>query len=92
MNRYLVLAALLLVGVATVVGCNPAANNSSVSSPVDYGNGVYYFPVVDRHFGNALSAFIGARPELELVALTGNDAGLYGSNVGHFAVFRQKAK
>jgi uncharacterized protein YpmB len=60
--------------------------------PVFYGNGVYYFNVVEEEFGKELSEFIEKNPGLELVAIAPNDAYSFNRWVkGYFVVFRPKA-
>lgn len=56
----------------------------------DYGNGVYHFMYTDELFPKALSAFIAAHPELEVLAISGNSAKVYGQNSGYFVVFKKK--
>ncbi len=41
-------------------------------------------------FPKALSAFIAAHPELEVLAISGNSAKVYGQNSGYFVVFKKK--
>lgn len=56
----------------------------------DYGNGVYHFMYNHNLFPRALSAFIAAHPELEVLAISGNSAKVYGQNSGYFVVFKKK--
>ena len=56
----------------------------------DYGNGVYYFMYTGELFPKALSAFIAAHPELEVLAISGKSSSLYGHNSGYFVVFKGK--
>ena len=56
----------------------------------DYGNGVYHFMYTDELFPKALSAFIAAHPELEVLAISGNASSLYGHNSGYFVVFKKR--
>ena len=56
----------------------------------DYGNGVYHFMYTGELFPEALSAFIAAHPELEVLAISGNSSSLYGHNSGYFVVFKKK--
>jgi hypothetical protein len=91
-----VLVIALLVIVAVIYSCNPTANPSNVrpsgdiSAVVDYGHGVYYFPYKGQEFGNAISVFIGSRPEIEYIGSTGDGNGAYGRDQGYFVFFRQK--
>lgn len=45
-------------------------NGEQKSEILNYGNGVYYFPYIQDDFANALSAFRGQYPELELITIT----------------------
>ena len=56
----------------------------------DYGNGVYHFMYNHNLFPMPLSAFIAAHPELEVLAISGNAAKVYGQNSGYFVVFKKK--
>lgn len=56
----------------------------------DYGNGVYYFAVRGREFGQSLSSFIERHPDLELVSVSGEEH--HTASFVHFVVFRQKSK
>lgn len=91
--------AYLLVGailVAVIVsGCIPPAADpanvrataTSPNAPIDYGNGVYYFPYVGADFANALSSFRKANPDMEQESMTGDAAGGYGVDSGYFVTF-----
>jgi|GEM_PF-4822207 len=58
---------------------------------VDFGNGVYYFPLVGSDFGNALATFRAAHPDLGQEAMAGDNAlGGRGNAVGYFVTFRYK--
>lgn len=56
----------------------------------NYGNGVYHFMYTDELFPKALSAFIAAHPELEVLAISGDAAKLYSQNSGYFVVFKKR--
>lgn len=57
----------------------------------DYGNGVYHFGYTGELFPKALSAFIAAHPELEVLAISGNSSyNIYGKDSGYFVVFKKK--
>jgi hypothetical protein len=91
----LVLVILVLLFVVVINKKNPAADPKNVgkistSAVVDYGNGVYYFNYTGTGFGNALSTFLSEHRELELLSMTGDGTGAYGSDDGYFVVFRTK--
>lgn len=87
---------IVLVLIVAVSGCNNSANDPSsvghgpTNEIVAYGNGVYYFPYIGAKFGNSLSTFLESHTELEVVAMTGNGRGAYGTEIGYFVVFRPK--
>lgn len=56
----------------------------------DYGKGVYYFRYTGELFPKALSAFIAAHPELEVLAISGDGSDTYGHNSGYFVVFKKR--
>lgn len=61
-----------------------------LSKVVAYGNGVYYFPFKESEFGHSVSLFIQYHPDLQLTAMTGDQAAGQGRNRGYFAVFKKK--
>lgn len=65
-----------------------AVGNTSIVVPVNYGNGVYYFPVTEAAFGNSLSEFIAQHQTLEVMAMTGDGTKSYGWDKGYFVVFK----
>jgi hypothetical protein len=81
---------LLLVMALAISGCDPAANPKNVGKdgilPVDYKNGVYYFPCNNSTFGNSLSQFIESHKDLEVTAIAFKDY----SGQGYFVVTKQK--
>lgn len=81
--------------VLLAAGCSTASdstkvNHTKIVAPIDYGNGVYYFSTGGAQFGNSLSDFIENHPELEIVAITGDGNGGYGSDMGYFVVFSKQ--
>jgi hypothetical protein len=62
---------------------------TKIIAPLDYGNGVYYFPIVSAEFGNSLSAFIKQHPEMEMLSIAPTDEG-YQSIHGYFVIFKNK--
>jgi len=89
----------IMFAVLTCAACNNSLVNQRkvampCSDPVAYGNHIYYFNCsyncTMESFGKALADFIGKNPELEFTSLTGDSAGSYGSDLGYFAVFREK--
>jgi len=79
------------------VSCDsPAADpkkvvtNAEISSVVDYGEGVYYFPYIQQNFGNALASFLRKNPSLQVTAIAGNGALGYGADMGYFVTCQTK--
>lgn len=58
--------------------------------PLQYKNGVYYFPVTRDDFANVLAEFIKEHPELELVTIAGDGTGSDGYDRGYFVIFSEK--
>lgn len=77
-----------------VAGCDSARNPKNVkrvvTSEINYGNGVYYFPYTESDFGNALSSFIQEHPEYEVVSMASNGTTAYGVNQGYFVIVKKK--
>jgi hypothetical protein len=90
MKKILIMLSLVIL----IAGCDSANKVGNVAmisaSPIDYGNGVYYFSKTQASFGNALSAFIKSNPELEITAIAPNGTGGYGADVGYFIVTKRK--
>lgn len=84
---------IVLAGVF-LVSCDPASNPENVRPTTssgditDYGNGVYYFDYTNNAFGNKLSAYLEAHPDLELVEIAPNGTSGYGADDGYFVIFR----
>jgi hypothetical protein len=92
-----VLCLILVFGIFAIAGCEddkPASDVKNVGMtsirPLDYGNGVYYFPSSQANFGNALSAFIAANQDIELTSMASDDSSGYGHTTGYFVVFKVK--
>lgn len=74
------------------VGCSSSVENqefvgkTAIVRPVNYGNGVYYFPKRGATFGNSLSAFLKYNPELTVSAMAPGDERGYGITLGYFVV------
>lgn len=81
-----------------LIGCSKAAEvpkniqNAGVERQsttfLDYGNGLYYFPMVHAPFGNALSSFLASHPCPNNFSFTGNGTGVYGFDTGYWVVCR----
>lgn len=86
---YLFLALLL-------VGCDPASNPANVGegtcAPVDYHNGVLYFPCATAAFANSLSHYRETHPDAEVISIAGNGNGSYGHDQGYFVVIKKQYK
>ncbi|MBI4991730.1 MAG: hypothetical protein HZB99_00740 [Candidatus Harrisonbacteria bacterium] len=82
-----------LLAVALLAACDAAKDPNNIKksgcTPLDYGNGVYYFPCIEANFANALSTFLKNFPMMEVSAMTGNGNGSYGHNMGYFVVVRK---
>lgn len=86
--KFIFTAFILLV---SLMACDGAANLENVGEskgcePLDYHNGVYYFPCNEATFGNALSAFLTERPGVTVAAMTGDGQGSHGRDQGYFVV------
>lgn len=70
----------------------PEKIKESVTTPVSYGNGVYYFGCVERDFAVSLSTFIEntTKDSLEIKAITSDGSNLYGVDKGYFVVVAKK--
>lgn len=90
----------LIMVLFIVQSCGFAGNKENVkpidnieavqASVIDYGNGVFYFDKTKSAFGNTLSCFIKAHPDLELVSIAGDGtSGAYGAENGYFVVFKK---
>ncbi|MBI5077017.1 hypothetical protein HZB94_01370 [Candidatus Falkowbacteria bacterium] len=79
---------------------SPAANPENIGKtnillPVEYGQGVYYFPCVAAEFANSLATFIKQHPELEITSIAPDDKGERkmqngGYISGYFVVCKRK--
>lgn len=80
-----------------VAGCNPDAGNlnnvrfpSEIIAPVHYGESVYYFAATEAKFGNSLVEFIRENPDLEITAIAGDGAHVYGVDQGYWVITEKK--
>lgn len=79
---------------AALCGCGGTADKpenvkSTVTcSPIDYGNGVIYFPCNGAEFGNTLSTWRLSHPGAEIVGLVSDNTGIYGETRGYFMVVK----
>ena len=82
---FLLIAALLMM-----TGCEEEepANSTNVGgvgcTPVDYNNGVYYFPCRKAEFANGVSKFLADNPNAIVTATTGNGTSTHGYDDGYF--------
>jgi hypothetical protein len=96
LGRIALLAVLILaaIGVVVFLTHDDTADSGSVGGvgcmPLDYKNGVYYFGCTGAEFGNALSRFRVEHPDDEVVSMTGNGTGAYGTDQGYFVVVSPK--
>ena len=85
---------LILIFGTLLVSCDTASDGPKkavVCSPVDYGNGVYYFPCMQEDFAISLSVFL-ADSSLIFKGMTGNGKGVYGEDLGYFVVVEKVKK
>jgi hypothetical protein len=82
-----------------IAGCTKDKNASNpdnigqpvTCAPVDYRNGVLYFPCVGSDFGNALSAYRGSHPNTRVEGLTTTESSDPNITInGHFVVVAQR--
>ncbi len=78
------------VGPTIVVEDTAHATKAEPCAPVDYHEGVLYFPCLERDFGLALSSFIGSHPDVEVVSMVGDGTNAAGVDRGYFVVVRPK--
>jgi hypothetical protein len=94
MKKLLVAAA--ACSLLLLAGCGDASDPDNVGAsscaPVDYYNGVYYFPCHQADFGNALSSFIRSNPGMTVQAVTGDGTGGYGRDDGYFVVTKTSSQ
>lgn len=68
------------------------ASNVPVTTPISYGNGVYYFNCNQREFAGALSVFIKdvVTSDLEIKAIASDGTSIYGYDKGYFVIVAKK--
>jgi len=100
---FLAVISTLLIGFVIACGCDSTANTFSnkasnpvgltgMVAPVDYGNGVLYFPCNQAIFANSLSVYLKTHPEKHTVAMAGDgtDTNFYGADRGYFVIVEEK--
>ncbi len=69
-------------------GCDQASDQQNIGkeqcTPLDYRNGVFYFPCTGARFGNSLSNFKSKNSDFSVTAITGNGTRGYGKDIGYF--------
>lgn len=97
MKKIVVILVMIAIGIVAIGGCSPSNNANdpknvgiSASAPVNYGNGVYYFPVTKANFANALSGFLRDHPEMKVSAIAGDGDHGYGIDQGYFVIFEKR--
>jgi len=88
---------LLVAGIATIVtaGCVTTSDPTNIGTtathpPIDYGNGVLYFPDTEAEFANSLSAYLERNPDMIVVAIAGDDNKGYGADEGYFVIVEKR--
>ncbi|MDO8524220.1 MAG: hypothetical protein Q7R99_01165 [bacterium] len=85
----LMVLVLIICGCGSNAGKETKVNSTETISPVNYGNGVYYFAATQAAFGNSLSKFIANHSNLTLISIADDSTDQpYGVNCGYFVVFR----
>lgn len=83
----------ILIGVLLCIGltaCDsakegPASEYAGIKcDPVDYKNGVLYFPCIEATFASALSRYKSEHSELRVTAMAGNGTDSNGYDRGYF--------
>ncbi len=70
--------------VSLLTGCfDLPPEEKVVCTPIDYGNGVYYFPCIEKDFGNALSKF---KTEREVISIASDNYYRTGLTKGYFVI------
>lgn len=86
----------MIIGLVVIIcGCTTASDrnevgNTEIINPIDYGNGVLYFPCVESKFANSLSDYLLANPSLRVDAISGDGTGGYGYDLGYFVVIEKR--
>ncbi|KKU50119.1 MAG: hypothetical protein UY47_C0004G0022 [Parcubacteria group bacterium GW2011_GWB1_49_7] len=83
---------------AILAACDLAANPKNIKNVaaaeqeskdfLNYGNGVYYFPLTGANFGNALSKFLATHQCPANFSVAGSGTGGYGRDEGYWVVCR----
>jgi hypothetical protein len=76
---------------AMIIGCGPSQISplegpldKPSGVPIDYGNGVYFFPVYNAEFGTQLSFFL-KDTSVRVLAISGNEG-----STGYWVVVEKK--
>lgn len=85
-----IIAVIIIVAVYAIgnSGNTGYVGKTSIEQPVNYGNGVYYFPVINAEFANSLSAFLKEHGNVTIVTIAGDGTGAYGYDKGYFVVIK----
>ena len=98
MSKLSCLACLAMLAMMSVSGCDVASDPNNIKetkvevsdvklgSVLDYGNGVYYFPLTRASFANALSDFL-KHHACKVEGMAGDPGGDSG-NLGYFLICR----
>ena len=91
---------LFALACALLAGCGPqprdeknvGINTATSCPPVNYQNGVYYFPCNMATFANAVSDFVEKNKNLRIVAVTGDETAGHGTDQGYFVFAEEREK
>lgn len=64
-----------------------ATNDDNPLPPRDFGNGIYFFPLIQHGFAKSLSMFLKAHPELRVITIAEDSIS---ARKGYFVVFEPK--
>ena len=85
--KYLLVFCLLFAG---CINQTVISDEDSLKYVLDYKNGVYYFPYIEKNFARSLSNFKEKNPELKIISMCGDGNGVYGRDSGYFVVVEKQ--
>jgi len=83
----MVIVTVVIAGCAADTIDTDKVGTTQIYEPIDYKNGVYYFPCTSTAFDNSLSAFIEKHPELRCVGMSGDGTFGHGYDRGYHVIF-----
>ncbi|OHA07666.1 MAG: hypothetical protein A2934_05825 [Candidatus Sungbacteria bacterium RIFCSPLOWO2_01_FULL_47_10] len=92
------MARLLAIGLFLIVTLSACGNLSSsdpstagpIVVPVDYGSGVLYFNAAESTFGKSLAYYQKHNPGLEIICLSSDNTGVYGTTSGYWVIIKSR--